>query len=325
MLSTRLSFALDKGILSVPEDGRTCVFGACGSDDLSGLGAVQVVQGMRPEVDALLARDVDVVTAPTGDFSAALVVLPRSKVQARDLIAQAAALVGAGQVWIDGQKTDGADSIIRDLRKRTVVDPVIAKAHGKLFGIQCAYLSDWRAAPIRLDNGMVTVPGVFSADEVDRGSALLAAHLGAIKGVVVDLGAGWGYLAAELSRNPEITALHLVEADHDALNCARQNVTDPRAQFHWADATTFALQGGVDHVVMNPPFHTGRAADPALGRAFIVAAARLLKPAGQMWMVANRHLPYEAALAERFVKTTDLSADAAFKVIHAERPRRKSL
>lgn len=325
MLSNRLSFALDQGLLALPEGGALCVFGARGSDDLSALGDVTVVQGMFPDHAALSARGVRVVTEASGEFAGALVVLPRAKALARDLIARACALVGAGPVWIDGQKTDGADSMIRDLRKRTPVAPVIAKAHGKLFCIQGADLSDWRAAPTRLPNGMVTAPGVFSADAVDRASALLIDHLGPIKGVVIDLGAGWGYLSAALAQNPDITALHLVEADHAALACARLNVTDPRAVFHWADATTFALQGGADHVVMNPPFHVGRAADPSLGRAFVVAAARLLKPAGQMWMVANRHLPYEAVLGERFVKTTDLSSDPAYKIVHAERPRRKPL
>lgn len=327
MLTTRLSFARDQGLLALPGSGRLCVFGARAEDDLSELGSdLQVVQGMRPDADALTARGHDVVLAPVGAFTAALVVLPRSKVLARDLVARAAALAGEGALWIDGQKTDGADSIIRDLRKRgLVVDPVIAKAHGKLFRVAGAAgaLEDWRAGPTTLDNGMVTAPGVFSADGVDRGSALLAGLLPKkMASVVVDLGAGWGYLADAVARRDGVTALHLVEADHAALDCARRNVTDPRAVFHWADATTFALQGGADHLVMNPPFHSGRAPDVSLGRAFIAAAARMLKPGGQLWMVANRHLPYEADLAAQFGKIADLSDDRAFKVIHGERLRR---
>ncbi|WP_108484438.1 class I SAM-dependent methyltransferase [Oceaniglobus ichthyenteri] len=324
MLTSRISFARDQGVFVLPE-GRLCVFGARGSDDLTALDNVQVVQGLRPDYEALQARGIDVVTAPEGEFAAALVVLPRAKDAARDLIAQATALVGDGPVWIDGQKTDGADSMIRTLRKRgTTVEPVIAKAHGKLFCITGADVTDWRAGPKTLSNGMITAPGVFSADGIDKGSALLVEYLPEdMKGTVVDLGAGWGFLAAHLAERGDITALHLVEADHAALTCARENVTDPRAQFHWADATTFTLTGGADHVVMNPPFHVSRSADPDLGRAFIDAAARLLKPNGQLWLVANRHLPYEATLTERFIKNTVLSDDPAFKVIHAERPRRK--
>jgi len=73
---------------------------------------------------------------------------------------------------------------------------------------------------------------------------------------------------------------------------------------------------------MNPPFHAGRAADPALGRAFIAAAARMLAPSGQLWMVANRHLPYEATLRETFRNVADAGGDGAFKVFHATRPLR---
>ena len=73
---------------------------------------------------------------------------------------------------------------------------------------------------------------------------------------------------------------------------------------------------------MNPPFHTGRAADPALGIAFIAAAARALTGSGQLWMVANRHLPYEAALRDRFKTVEELGGDAAFKLFHATRPKR---
>jgi 16S rRNA (guanine1207-N2)-methyltransferase len=79
----------------------------------------------------------------------------------------------------------------------------------------------------------------------------------------------------------------------------------------------------MDAVVMNPPFHTGRAADPDIGRGFIASAAKLLTPRGQLWMVANRHLPYEATLSERFAKVSEVAGDGRFKVLQAERPARK--
>jgi len=73
---------------------------------------------------------------------------------------------------------------------------------------------------------------------------------------------------------------------------------------------------------MNPPFHTGRSVDPTLGRSFITASARLLKPQGMLWMVANRHLPYEKTLMAHFSKVVDLGGNARFKVLRAERPKR---
>jgi len=74
--------------------------------------------------------------------------------------------------------------------------------------------------------------------------------------------------------------------------------------------------------VMNPPFHTGRAADPSLGRSFISAARAMLTPGGHLWLVANRHLPYEAALGEAFRNVDQIGTDSGFKVYHASRPVR---
>jgi 16S rRNA (guanine1207-N2)-methyltransferase len=142
---------------------------------------------------------------------------------------------------------------------------------------------------------------------------------------VADLGAGWGFLSAHILTRDTVGAVHLVEAEHIALECARRNVGDARAVFHWADATRWAAPARIDTVVMNPPFHVSRAADPALGQAFVQSAARLLDPKGHLWMVANRHLPYEQVLHDRFANVVEVAEDARFKLFHAMRPiRRKS-
>ncbi len=78
-----------------------------------------------------------------------------------------------------------------------------------------------------------------------------------------------------------------------------------------------------DAIFSNPPFHEGRAAEPELGRAFIHAAVRTLKPSGEFLMVANRQLPYEATIAELFTTSDRLWEDRSYKVIAASRPRRR--
>jgi 16S rRNA (guanine1207-N2)-methyltransferase len=173
----------------------------------------------------------------------------------------------------------------------------------------------------------MTAVGLFSADGADPASVALATALPRqLSGRVADLGAGWGYLSRAVLAHPGVTELHLVEADHTALGLARDALgQDPRARFHWADATTFATVTGLDAVVSNPPFHRGRAADPGLGRAFIAAAARLLAPSGTLYLVANRHLPYEAALSAAFAEVADLvpgTDTPAYKLYRAARPLR---
>ena len=116
----------------------------------------------------------------------------------------------------------------------------------------------------------------------------------------------------------------VVEADHVALECARKNVDDERARFHWADATSWLPNQKLNAVVMNPPFHSGRRAEPGLGIQFIQTAARSLLPSGQLWMVANRHLPYESTLQACFARVDEIAGDNRFKVFHAQRPMRKA-
>ncbi len=256
-----------------------------------------------------------------GPAGSVVVSLPRERAAARDRIARAAAL--GCPVLVDGQKVDGIDSLLKELRGRATIGTVISKAHGKIFALGPADLSDWLAEPARNDAGWLTPPGGFSPGAVDPGTALLTAALPPLDGHVVDLGAGWGALSAAVLTSAKVKHLDLVEAHRPSLDCARVNVPDPRAAFHWADATSWTPERGADHVVANPPFHKGRKGDPDLGRAFLATAARVLSPRGRLWLVANRHLPYEAALATLFTEVEELPGSSAFKLFRAARPRRR--
>lgn len=327
MNGARLSLALAADMFALPEGGIV-VFGADGATDLSALprDRVQVVCHTKPDFDTLAANGYRVTTDAPEQAALAVVFIPRAKAQARAMLARAAA-VSDGAMVIDGQKTDGIDSIFRDMRARAVCSPAYSKAHGKLFVASGARgaLDDWAVAgPVENRDGFLTLPGVFSADGIDPGSRLLAEALPATLGKrVVDLGAGWGYLAQKLLERDTVEAIDLVEANAEALDCARLNVTDARARFHWADATTWRPETKVDTVVMNPPFHEGRKGLPDLGRAFIRNAGAMLIPSGHLWMVANRHLPYEGELSERFGYVEEFGGDTRFKLLHAARPSRK--
>jgi 16S rRNA (guanine1207-N2)-methyltransferase len=323
MRSQRLSLALDTGALTLPATGQIAVYRPRIGDDLSALpkGRVVVLTGFKPDHDHFAQNHSTTAAAP---YAAALVCLPRSREAARALIAQAAAeVLPGGVIAVDGQKTDGIDTALKDLRAIVDLSESLSKAHGKLATFAAGPdLADWTAQPSAVA-GFHTLPGIFSADGPDRGSVLLASALPQkLAGKVADLGAGWGYLAAEILKRPGVKRLDLVEAEADALDCARVNVTDPRARFHWADATTWRPDSLLDAVVMNPPFHLGRDADPGLGAAFIRAARRMLAPDGSLWLVANRHLPYDAVLAECFLHHEEVAGNASFRIVHASKPRR---
>ncbi|AHC99781.1 class I SAM-dependent methyltransferase [Leisingera methylohalidivorans] len=327
-MSVRLSLAAQSGGFAVPPEGRIAVFHPRSDHDLSALPKEQllIVQPFRPDHDHFAGQGYACtpVLEPDEVLAAAVVFIPRAKALARMLIAQAAAAT-QGQVLIDGAKIEGIDSVLKDLRKRCAPSAPVSKAHGKVFWIDGGTdLSGWLPAEPQQVEGFITAPGVFSADGIDPASRMLAAALPQKLGrCVADLGAGWGYLSAEVLKREGVEEVHLAEADYHALACARRNAADSRAQFHWADARTWKAPGTVNTVVMNPPFHTTRTAEPSLGQAFIGAAAAMLAPSGSLWMVANRHLPYEVALGERFAQVREEGGDNRFKILHAARPKRR--
>ncbi len=167
--------------------------------------------------------------------------------------------------------------------------------------------------------GLWTQPGVFSWDRIDPGTALLLSTLPPLSGRGADFGCGVGVIALAVLKAPAVTGLELIDIDRRAIQAARRNVEDSRARLHWADVLTAPALEGLDFVVCNPPFHDGGSEDRALGQAFIRRARETLRPKGVLWMVANRHLPYEAVLAEAFGNVARRAESGGYKVYEARR------
>ena len=97
---------------------------------------------------------------------------------------------------------------------------------------------------------------------------------------------------------------------------AKKNAT----RFFWHDILSEKIPAAYDAVVMNPPFHDMQTSNPDIGRDFITAAAAALKPGGQLWLVANTHLPYEEILAETFGRFQSVVREHGYKVLTAINP-----
>ncbi len=321
---SRLSTALADGTLTLP-DGPITVLRPSLSFDMSALPRDQVMvqHTFKPDAAGWEAAGYPVQDVVPATSALSVVVVPRAKALAKAMIAKAAST--SDMIVVDGAKTDGVDSLFKACRKALGDVPSITKAHGRLFWFaRTDVFADWAAPPPSIgDHGFVRTAGIFSDGAVDKGSAFLVSTLPAkLPKRMADLGAGWGYLSKHVLERDSVTSLDLIEAEALSLDCARQNVADDRASFLWEDATSFVPDAPYDGIVMNPPFHTGRSADPSLGRAFIAAAARMLTPQGKLWMVANRHLPYEPTLADAFRNVDTVAQSNAFKVFHATRPKR---
>lgn len=290
------------------------------------------VQPSRPAFLALERAGHEVWPQAPADeaFDGSLVLLGKHRRLNEAMVASAnQAVRPGGLVLVAGDKALGAASARKWAGGQVPLGGSLAKHHGIVFwfaarqgAFEGAGLPQTEPAP-----GFAAAPGMFSPDKVDVGSALLADHVdGRVVGAVADFGAGWGYLSGAILAQAEPASLDLVEAYRPALDQALANLAplkgDVPVTGHWLDVTSEPLPGPFDWVVMNPPFHTGRASEPDLGRAFISAAARALKPSGRLLMVANRRLPYEQALRDRFAAFDEREVRDGFKLIEASRPRR---
>ena len=281
--------------------------------------------GAATQTSPLIPGSTPIDTVPDGSVDEVMIYAPPGVLERRYVLAQALrALKVGGRLDVMAFKDKGGSRLKKELLGFGVEVGETAKAHHRrcivirpeaVTGLDAA-IAD--GAP-RVVPGLEawSQPGVFAWDRIDAGSALLAEHLPALKGAGVDLGCGYGALATVALRSPGVTSLRLIDLDRRAVEAARKNIEDPRASVEWADVRTMTADGDLNFVISNPPFHDGGAEDRRLGQAFIRKAAELLRKGGVAWIVANRHLPYEAELNAAFNRVRMVADAGGYKLFEA--------
>jgi len=280
------------------------------------------------QTSPLAPEGLDLCETTEGAFASALILAPPGRLEREWVLARTLQLLPVGAPLIALAPNDrGGPRIAPALRafgcevtdeprRRHRICRALRPVHP--VGLEAAL----EAGGLQLDPrlGLWTQPGVFSWDRLDPGTALLLGAAPAFRGRGADFGCGIGVLALHALESPAVASIALWDLDRRAIACARRNIADARASFHHGDVRRMG-QGGadLDFVIMNPPFHDGGREDRALGAAFISAAARRLRPGGVCWLTANRHLPYEAPLAEAFSRVHLRAERDGFKVYEAIR------
>lgn len=294
-----------------------------------------VQQTRKPEFDHLVRAGLHPVTREEGDFDACLYLGTPQREENLANFGRGLSCLRPGGLFLCAMPNDlGAARYEKILRELAPLEVQFSKYHSRVFGIVVPegldrqLLADWAAkGQFRRSErtGFVTCPGLFGWDKIDEGSQLLARHLPPeLSGCGADLGAGYGYLAhSVLSTQQGVRRLDLFEAEELALQAARLNLQelDSRAAvgYHWQDVTAGIPPGQYDWIVMNPPFHQGRARSLELGAAFVRLAARGLRRDGTLHMVANRNLPYEGILEEVLGHVRKVAEAPGFKVLSSWR------
>jgi 16S rRNA (guanine1207-N2)-methyltransferase len=327
-----LAFSQDGG-LAVPE--RCLFLGAQPHPAMQGWPHLTGWQPIKPLADAWDNAGFQRVDVPGEERWPLVLVLP-GKSREETLAGFAMArdhLLPRGRIICSMPNTMGAARFEKEFAKATGTLSSIQKNKCRAFHAlddgswNEGLFDEWRklGEPCRIpDTPFITRAGVFSHGRIDPGSLFLSEHLPpSLYGSAADLGAGWGFLTESLlARCPAIATVDLYESDARALDCARTNLAHhaSKVRHHWHDVTA-GLPESYDIIVMNPPFHTGQAADLDLGRAFIASAATALRRGGRLFMVANRQLPYEAALDAQQLSWRKPVENPTFKLLFAQKTR----
>ncbi|GAA2938372.1 hypothetical protein GCM10010458_23520 [Microbacterium luteolum] len=140
---------------------------------------------------------------------------------------------------------------------------------------------------------------------------------------VIDLGCGTGALAAAYAlAHPDA---RVIATDRSAAAAASARATvaanglADRITVTHDDAGSELADASADVVLLNPPFHLGTSVHTGAATRLFEAAARLLRPGGELFTVFNSSLGYRAELTRIVGATEQLHRTAKFTVTRSIR------
>ena len=167
----------------------------------------------------------------------------------------------------------------------------------------------------QLDLTVYSLPGVFSANALDDGSALLLSTIKAPMGDVLDLGCGAGVIGSFVKKQHPRINLTMSDVHAMALESARQTLQQNGLQGEVLASDVFSeINQKFDLILSNPPFHDGRDTAYQAVTTLIEQAKWKLKSGGELRIVANSHLPYPELLNRHFGNYQILAQTNKFKV-----------
>ncbi|HHE9474685.1 TPA: 16S rRNA (guanine(1207)-N(2))-methyltransferase RsmC [Haemophilus influenzae] len=160
-----------------------------------------------------------------------------------------------------------------------------------------------------------SLPGVFSAAELDTGTELLLSTIdNKIKGKVLDLGCGAGVIGSMIKKRAP-AQITMTDIHAMALESARKTLSENQLQGEVYASDVFSnIEGKFDLIISNPPFHDGIDTAYRAVTELITQAKWHLNQGGELRIVANAFLPYPELLRQHFGDYEVLAQTGKFKV-----------
>ena len=262
--------------------------------------------------------------------SDALIYLPKSKSHFQMLLRMAAGMVPkGGRIHVVGENKGGIKSAAKLMQQYGATQKVDSARHCSLLSVVLedehhafspqAWLENYRYEVDEVEWPVVSMPGVFSHGELDMGTRLLLEkHSSGLRGTVLDFACGAGVIASYLMRRYPHLKMQLSDVSALAIYSSAMTLkANNQSARLYAANTLYGITDKVQHIVTNPPFHTGLKTDYTITKRFIEDARKLLKQNGTLQMVANRFLPYPGLLEDCFPRVLTTAQTTQFSLYQA--------
>lgn len=328
------------GLLEYPSAKSSVLFAnARHHGALAGFGSCEVTtqQVFKPYAALLEAKGYEVLPDPSAlsgrEFDHVLLLATKNQRESENILAKSALPLKTGGMMIFAADNKSGGTRIKNMLVKLGFTGIAEHSKNKARVVWAEKPKDFNEDLARewaaldqvqeIKGGFQSRLGLYGWNKIDKGSEILAAHLPRdIKGKGADFGCGYGYLSkAVLEATRKAKSLDYMDADFRALEMCKANLEgyEVKTEGFWIDLAdpSFPIANKYDWIVMNPPFHEGKKTDADIGLAFIKNAHKALMRKGRLFMVANRHLPYEAILESHFWRFETLSDANGFKVFEA--------
>jgi 16S rRNA (guanine1207-N2)-methyltransferase len=235
------------------------------------------------------------------------------------------ALKPGGLLYVVGAKDRGILSVAKHMQEIFGNVETLAISKGqRVVRSRKAEETPLMTAPSGATNTHDLLPFVFADGKLDEGTRLLLDALEVFPDdTALDIGCGAGFLGLHIAGIAVRGHVTMVDVSLATVAIAQRKVTESGLTniiVLPSDGAQAVLQERFDLVVTNPPFHQGGIQTTDIAERFIREAARVLRPQGRFYLVANRFLKYEPTLRTYFKHLDEVGGNTRYKVLLATSP-----
>ena len=270
---------------------------------------------------------------PECEFEQAIIFVPKSKELLNYVLHNVLSRLKPGaSIFLVGEKKGGVERAAKQLQPYGSTIKLDSARHCQMWQLISSlqpelkplesWVQEYSVSTPKGDLSICALPGVFSQNKLDVGTAVLLPYLSQVtSGKIADFGCGAGVISAYLAKlNPKNRIFSL---DVDAFALASTQLTFEKNNLLPEQLEIKAVSGIEDAplflhaIVSNPPFHQGIHTDYNASENLCKTSRRHLKSGGELWLVANRFLNYPILIEQSFGQCSTKADQQGFKVLFA--------